>query len=153
MLGYLSELYYSYMNKKEEFYYLSLIKEGDGSFSIHGLWPQSSLNSYPSFCRAVNFNLDKLEPIMDELNNYWFSNKGSNDTFWKHEYEKHGSCMFVSMDEFNYFFKDLYGNHYHPNEISAELISIYYLKMMNISHHNYKNIAYSNMLLWLKKLI
>jgi len=58
-----------------------------------------------------------------------------------------------NMDEFNYFFKDLYGNHYHPNEISAELISIYYLKMMNISHHNYKNIAYSNMLLWLKKLI
>ena len=107
MLGYLSELYYSYMNKKEEFYYLSLIKEVDGSFSIHGLWPQDSLNSYPSFCRAVNFNLDKLNPIIDQLNNYWYSNKGSNDTFWKHEYEKHGSCMFVSMDEFNYFNKTI----------------------------------------------
>ena len=107
MLGYLSELYYSYMNKKEEFYYLSLIKEVDGSFSIHGLWPQYSLNSYPSFCRAVNFNLDKLKPIIDELNNYWYSNKGSNDTFWKHEYEKHGSCMFDSIDEFNYFNKTI----------------------------------------------
>jgi len=59
----------------------------------------------------------------------------------------------IDMKEFKYFFKDLYGNHYHPNEISAELLSIYYMKIMGISHHNYSNIAYKNMLLWLKKLI
>jgi hypothetical protein len=59
----------------------------------------------------------------------------------------------INMKEFKYFFKDLYGNHYHPNEISAELLSIYYMKIMGISHHNYSNIAYKNMLLWLKKLI
>ena len=107
MFGYLSELYHTYMNKPNKFYYLSLIKEADGSYSIHGLWPQYSLNSYPSFCRPVNFKLDKLESIIDKLNKYWYSNKGSNDTFWKHEYEKHGSCMFSPMDEFNYFNKTI----------------------------------------------
>lgn len=56
-----------------------------------------------------------------------------------------------SIDEFNYFFKHLYGNHYHPNEISAELLSIYYLKIMKLSHKKYTNIAYTNMIEWLKK--
>ena len=107
MFGYLSELYHTYMNKPNKFYYLSLIKEDDGSYSIHGLWPQYSLNSYPTFCRPVNFKLDKLKPIIDKLNKYWYSNKGSNDTFWKHEYEKHGSCMFSPMDEFSYFNKTI----------------------------------------------
>ena len=107
MFGFLSEMYHRYTNKIDKFYYLSLIKEEDGSFSIHGLWPQYSLNSYPTFCRPVNFKLDKLDPIIDELNNYWYSNRGSNETFWKHEYEKHGSCMFDAMDEFNYFNKTI----------------------------------------------
>ena len=103
MLGYLYELYNGYFNKRKDFYYLSLIKESDGYYSIHGLWPQYSLQSYPTFCRPVNFSLTKLDPIMDKLNKYWYSNKGSNSTFWKHEYEKHGSCMFQPMNELNYF--------------------------------------------------
>jgi hypothetical protein len=55
-----------------------------------------------------------------------------------------------NIDEFNYFFTHLYGNHYHPNEISAELLSIYYLKIMKLSHRKYTNIAYTNMIEWLK---
>lgn len=55
-----------------------------------------------------------------------------------------------NIDEFNYFFKHLYGNHYHPNEISAELLSIFYLKTMKLSHRKYTNIAYTNMIEWLK---
>ena len=103
MLGYLVEIYNVYFNKRKDFYYLSLIKEPDGYYSIHGLWPQYSLQSYPTFCRSVNFSLTKLDPIMDKLNKYWYSTKGSNSTFWKHEYEKHGSCMFQPMNELNYF--------------------------------------------------
>jgi ribonuclease I len=107
MLGYLYELYNGYFNKRKDFYYLSLIKEADGYYSIHGLWPQYSLQSYPTFCRPVNFSLTKLDPIMDKLNKYWYSTKGSNSTFWKHEYEKHGSCMFQPMNELNYFSKTI----------------------------------------------
>ena len=105
MLGYISELYHKYMNKPQDFYYLSLSKEADGFYSIHGLWPQYSLNSYPTFCRPVNFSVDKLESIMDKLNKYWDSTKDKNKDFWKHEYEKHGSCMFYAMSEFDYFNK------------------------------------------------
>jgi ribonuclease I len=105
MLGYISELYHKYMNKPQDFYYLSLSKEVDGFYSIHGLWPQYSLNSYPTFCRPVNFSVDKLESIMDKLNKYWDSTKDKNKDFWKHEYEKHGSCMFYAMSEFDYFNK------------------------------------------------
>lgn len=110
MFGYLAELYNTYINKPNYFYYLSLIKEDDGFFSIHGLWPQYSLNSYPTFCRPVNFKMTALESITDKLNKYWHSNRGDNETFWRHEYEKHGSCMFVPIDEYNYFKKtiDLY---------------------------------------------
>tara|TARA_B100001057_G_C22776452_1_gene921787 strand:+ start:347 stop:1327 length:981 start_codon:yes stop_codon:yes gene_type:complete len=57
----------------------------------------------------------------------------------------------TEIDEFTYFFENLWGNHYHPNEISAELLSIFYLKQMKISHGNYKNIGYNNMLIWLEK--
>lgn len=57
----------------------------------------------------------------------------------------------TEIDEFTYFFENLWGNHYHPNEISAELLSIFYLKQMKISHGTYKNIGFNNMLIWLKK--
>ena len=59
----------------------------------------------------------------------------------------------TEIDEFTYFFDNLWGNHYHPNEISAELLSIFYLKQMKISHDKYENIGYNNMLIWLKKNI
>ena len=44
-------------------------------------------------------------------------------------------------------------NHYHPNEISAELLSIHYLKQMNISHEDYSNMGYKNMVVWLNKTL
>ena len=89
-------------NDKTKFYYLSLIKNGN-SWHIHGLWPQYSLNQYPTFCKKVNFDYDKLSPIINELNTYWYSTEETNEEFWKHEWEKHGSCMFTYMDELTYF--------------------------------------------------
>lgn len=59
----------------------------------------------------------------------------------------------TDMKEFAEYFEHLYGNHYHPNEISAELMSIYYLKAMKISHEDYTNIGYRNMLVWLNKFL
>tara|TARA_B110001469_G_C9588263_1_gene291880 strand:- start:553 stop:987 length:435 start_codon:yes stop_codon:yes gene_type:complete len=106
MLSYIYELYNSYLSNTK-FYYLSLIKEDDGSYSIHGLWPQYSLNSYPSYCKTVNFSIEKINPIMDRLNKYWYSSTGLNADFWKHEYEKHGSCVFVPMTELSYFKKTI----------------------------------------------
>ncbi len=85
------------------FYYLSLILEEDNSWSIHGLWPQYSINRYPKFCRDIDFNVKKIEPIKADLEKYWYSNKGTDDNFWKHEYLKHGTCNFNDLNELEYF--------------------------------------------------
>ena len=98
-------------NNENKFYYLSLIKEDNG-YSIHGLWPQTSATTYPSFCRNVTFDASKLADILPELEKYWYSNKGDgslkfDEIFWKHEYEKHGSCVFTPISEHDYFAKTL----------------------------------------------
>jgi ribonuclease I len=95
-------------NKKEErFYYLSLLKEGDNKWSIHGLWPQYSLNNYPKYCKKIDFKIEKLNSIIEELKEKWYSNEETNEDFWKHEYEKHGSCMFCDLNELEYFKKTI----------------------------------------------
>ena len=90
-------------NKLENFYYLSLIREQDGSFSIHGLWPQTTKDSYPQYCKKVTFDPKLLEPIIQKLQLFWYSTQEKNEDFWKHEWEKHGSCVWTPMSEFDYF--------------------------------------------------
>ena len=113
----LTDVFYNYLfgmkkikeikkNDTDKFYYLSLIKETEG-WSIHGLWPQYNKNQYPSFCREVNFDINKLEPILKDLNEKWYSEDNKNENFWKHEWEKHGSCMFIELNELEYFEKTL----------------------------------------------
>lgn len=121
MLSFLSKIYYGHDTAEvgvksetesspvstENFYYLSLLKENNESeqWSIHGLWPQYDNNNYPTYCRHVEFDYNALQPILGELEKYWYSNRGTlgDEDFWKHEWEKHGSCMFTDMDEFEYF--------------------------------------------------
>ena len=111
IIQYFRDFYYSYIyssfvfQKDTRFYYLSLIKETNG-YSIHGLWPQTDANNYPTFCKKVIFNIKTLEPILDKLEQYWYSNKRTllrDEAFWKHEYEKHGSCVYTNMSELDYF--------------------------------------------------
>ena len=101
---YISNLFGS---KKEAFYYLSLINDENRGWSIHGLWPQYSSNSYPTFCRNVDFDINKLQSIINDLHNHWYSTTEKDADFWEHEWKKHGSCMFNNCDEFNYFRKSL----------------------------------------------
>ena len=95
------------------FYYLSLLKNEEYDeleFSIHGLWPQNSKTSFPSYCKKVVFSIEKLVPILPDLKKYWYSDRETNVDFWKHEDVKHGSCVFTPMSEYQYFKKalDLY---------------------------------------------
>ena len=100
-----------YLNKindyPNKFYYLSLLQKedeyGNMNWHIHGLWPQYNINSYPSFCRTVSFDINELRTILPELQKYWYSTESPNQDFWEHEWKKHGSCMFNEMDEFDYF--------------------------------------------------
>ena len=103
MFNLIYNYFYPPQEELKDFYYLSLIKEQDGSFSIHGLWPQTTPDNYPTFCKKVNFDIDCLFPIMGQLKKYWYSTMGKNDNFWKHEWQKHGSCVWTEMNEFEYF--------------------------------------------------
>ena len=104
------------------FYYLSLINENN-EWKIHGLWPQTDKNNYPQFCKNVEFDLNKLKPLITDLNKYWCSDRETNEKFWEHEWKKHGSCMFQPFTEFNYFKKTL--ELYHSIKDNSEIINKY----------------------------
>lgn len=143
---YLVELFTNLIFSKHEnknifrdtrFYYLSLKrKNNNDNWSINGLYPQYSNNSYPRYCKNIPFNYTTLKPIIGELNNIWYSdtidddddddeyekidtiNKTNksiqidsdnyrNEEFWEHEWLKHGTCMFNNCDEMHYFKKAL----------------------------------------------
>lgn len=106
MFSWIYKILFADYPKDHRFYYLSLIKENEG-FSIHGLWPQYDINKYPTFCNPVTFDLSNLTDILPELHKNWYSNRGPDESFWKHEYEKHGSCVFSKMTELEYFQKTL----------------------------------------------
>lgn len=92
------------------FYYLTLKKcnTSDDVWSIHGLWPQFNQTTWPAYCKNVSFNISTLEPLESQLKQRWFSCDGSPESFWEHEWKKHGSCMFVPTNEFTYFNRTLH---------------------------------------------
>lgn len=61
-------------------------------FTLHGLWPERNDGSYPSTCTSDKFNPNSVQSILSDLQTYWPSLNGPDDTFWAHEYEKHGTC-------------------------------------------------------------
>lgn len=70
---------------------------------VHGIWPTKIGTEGPLFCpSAVHFDPDQLTPIMDELNEHWTNVEANTKrySFWKHEWDKHGTCAIV-MPELN----------------------------------------------------
>jgi len=75
-------------------------------YSIHGLWPQSSTLPWPEYCTTKKFNLSELEKnTVGRLKQLWYSYDKDNEHFWKHEFEKHGTCS--GLSESQYFAKAL----------------------------------------------
>ena len=50
----------------------------NNQFKIHGLWPQYSYNSYPSYCSIEKFDYSKLELLTEDLANVQKYNKKNN---------------------------------------------------------------------------
>ena len=102
----------NHQTEKNKMYYLALLENKNCiyHYTIHGLWPDYGDGSYPQYCRKAPFDINKLKPIEDELLQYWELPEDHDKlepSFWGHEWDKHGTCMFQQMDEFEYFQKSL----------------------------------------------
>jgi ribonuclease T2 len=79
------------------------------NLTIHGLWPQYNTTGYPSFCTTEPFDSSIPELIgMDTMIKYWPDVKyevssPSYDSFWEHEWTKHGTCS--GLSQYDYFYK------------------------------------------------
>jgi len=82
-------------------------------WTIHGIWPTSNHKIGPLFCnRTDKFDPEKIRPLLPELRSKWTDVRVGGDefNFWKHEWEKHGTCaeQLPSMaNEYLYFTKAL----------------------------------------------
>jgi ribonuclease I len=120
-------------------YYLSLQRctftddvdrQQGNDFSIHGLWPDYIDGGYPQFCTNQKFNLSTIKPILDDLNKHWSSCSGKPDTFWKHEFEKHGTCFDPPTTEFDYFNNTLTTFHKLKNDGTIDKLCQYKFNCM-----------------------
>ena len=73
----------------------------DSSWTIHGLWPNNCDGTYSESCdtkRAYTNITQLLEAAgdtstLDYMQTYWVSDDESNEAFWDHEWETHGTCI------------------------------------------------------------
>ena len=91
-------------------YYLLALQgcSPQSELTIHGLWPQYNDGNWPSYCHNVTFTPQMIQPIRNQLDQYWPScinqeSKHFTDfTFWNHEIQKHYSCLFVDIPVLEY---------------------------------------------------
>ncbi|EZF23968.1 hypothetical protein H112_03444 [Trichophyton rubrum D6] len=73
----------------------------EDSWTIHGLWPDNCDGTYEQFC-DMSRQYSNITQILqaqgkdDTLNymmKYFKDYKGDDESFWEHEWNKHGTCM------------------------------------------------------------
>ncbi|KAL4970281.1 T2 family ribonuclease [Aspergillus stella-maris] len=71
------------------------------SWTIHGLWPDNCDGSYEQYCDSSR-EYSNITSIIEESGNtellsymqeYWKDYEGDDETFWEHEWNKHGTCI------------------------------------------------------------
>lgn len=81
---------------------LSLQKCQYGSeWSIHGLWPQCTADTWPANCGGASFNPSAIANLTSQLDQHWMTcrSSGEND-FLSHEWSKHGTCSGLGLNEY-----------------------------------------------------
>ncbi|KAH8724625.1 ribonuclease T2-like protein [Phaeosphaeriaceae sp. PMI808] len=73
----------------------------DDSWTLHGLWPDRCDGSYEANCdpsRAYS-NISAIltsfgaNDLLSYMSTYWKDYKGDDNSFWFHEWAKHGTCI------------------------------------------------------------
>ncbi|QRV98191.1 ribonuclease T2 family [Ceratobasidium sp. AG-Ba] len=69
------------------------------SWTIHGLWPDHCDGTYDSNCDPSRAYTDiasasaAIYDILSYMQTYWVDINGDDESFWEHEWGKHGTCM------------------------------------------------------------
>ncbi|KAG9049531.1 ribonuclease T2-like [Tulasnella sp. UAMH 9824] len=73
----------------------------DDEWTVHGLWPDNCdgtwgqfcdpSREYPSVTQVLNDN--HREDLLGWMTKHWLDQNGNNESFWEHEWNKHGTCM------------------------------------------------------------
>lgn len=71
------------------------------SWTIHGLWPDNCDGTYEAFCDSERsyHNITQIleqgggHEVVDFMRKYWKDQHGNDETFWQHEWAKHGTCI------------------------------------------------------------
>jgi len=90
------------------------------NWTVHGIWPTKNGEIGPLNCdHSTPFDIDYIRPLLPDLRLHWTNVRANTaeDNFWKHEWNKHGTCakQLDSMsDEFKYFKKGLDFNEMFP---------------------------------------
>ncbi|KAJ7897195.1 ribonuclease T2 [Mycena olivaceomarginata] len=71
------------------------------SWTIHGLWPDHCDGTFDSTCDASRaytglsslLSAQGASDTLDFMNTYWKDINGDDESFWEHEWSKHGTCM------------------------------------------------------------
>ncbi|KAJ3557068.1 hypothetical protein NPX13_g10005 [Xylaria arbuscula] len=70
------------------------------SWTIHGLWPDNCDGTYEQYCDPareytnITAILKAQSPCtLKSMQVYWKDYQGDDETFWEHEFGKHGTCM------------------------------------------------------------
>jgi len=95
--------YTAIRNNYYNYYELAVQKWCSVDYNIHGLWPQKDSSHYPTHCSDVGY-VSPTGSLLINMTTYWNS-CNDNDSFWKHEWQKHGSCVNeqVGLNEYQYF--------------------------------------------------
>ncbi|MCJ1342614.1 ribonuclease T2-like [Peltigera leucophlebia] len=71
------------------------------SWTIHGLWPDNCDGTYEANCDPAREYTNIRQIISDAgatdllsyMNTYWKDYQGNDESFWSHEWGKHGTCI------------------------------------------------------------
>lgn len=64
---------------------------GAKTFAALSCRPNYGSGGYPQTCGGT-YSSTAISSIRTRMNTQWPSFSGSNDVFWSHEYENHGTC-------------------------------------------------------------
>nr|BAK32788.1 ribonuclease T2 [Morchella esculenta]BAK32789.1 ribonuclease T2 [Morchella esculenta] len=71
------------------------------SWTLHGLWPDNCDGTYDANCDSTRAYTDipgiltaaGKTSLLRYMQTYWKDNQGDDESFWEHEWSKHGTCI------------------------------------------------------------